>query len=237
MSLFVIRGSASLAAASPFTDPFDREYASRMTTIRLLLDAPAPAPDALEHRFGGAPLVPADGGVEWPTCETCQGAMQFLGQLRLEGDRLLLLFMCQNDPGMCDEWDAEAGGNAALIVSTEGTLEPLPPPAEGEHTLGATWGAREATVTVDAAEIEEFMTAYDVARDRQEGRAVLGALGGDPAWVQGDETPSCEHCASPMTLAAQLEEGPNMETCMNFGGGVAFAFTCGCGRAKLLWQQ
>ena len=48
--------------------------------------------------------------------------MQFLAQLPLReceavlhGDQYLLLFQCQSDPGMCDEWDAESGGNATRI--------------------------------------------------------------------------------------------------------------------------
>jgi len=52
--------------------------------------------------------------------------MQFLAQLPLDSleeakghhDQTLLLFQCQNDPGMCDEWDPNAGGNAALLVQS-----------------------------------------------------------------------------------------------------------------------
>ncbi|WSQ14941.1 hypothetical protein OG604_48530 [Streptomyces sp. NBC_01231] len=68
--------------------------------------------------------------------------------------------------------------------------------------------------------------------------SVLGQLGGSPVWVQGDETPSCVSCATPMPLIVQLEEGPDHNTAMNFGGcGRAYVFACEpCGRAKFLWQ-
>jgi uncharacterized protein YecT (DUF1311 family) len=49
--------------------------------------------------------------------------MQFLGQLRLknqfDGEPLLLLFMCQNNPSLCDEWDANADGNKVVSVAVD----------------------------------------------------------------------------------------------------------------------
>ncbi|MFJ7243087.1 hypothetical protein ACIQWA_00415 [Kitasatospora sp. NPDC098652] len=95
-----------------------------------------------------------------------------------------------------------------------------------------------------AAVAHEDGPDYDTAREawtartRRPPSAVLGRLGGSPAWLQGDETPSCPGCDRPMPLAVQLEEGPDRATAMNFGGGGrAFAFTCGpCARAVLLWQ-
>ena len=42
-----------------------------------------------------------------------------------------------------------------------------------------------------------------------------------------------------MQMVAQLEEGPENRTGMNFGGrGSAYVFRCGCahGSAKMLWQ-
>ncbi|MEV7509706.1 hypothetical protein AB0O57_17320 [Streptomyces sp. NPDC091201] len=69
------------------------------------------------------------------------------------------------------------------------------------------------------------------------GRAVLGVLGGEPDWLQYDETPGCPGCARPMEFAAGLEEGPDPVTSMNFGSGRGYAHVCrGCGRAAFLWQ-
>ncbi len=78
----------------------------------------------LHATIGGTPL--AHSATRWPSCRSCSSAMQFLAQLPLESiseagihtDQTLLLFQCQADPGLCDEWDAQSGGNAALLVDT-----------------------------------------------------------------------------------------------------------------------
>ena len=68
--------------------------------------------------------------------------------------------------------------------------------------------------------------------------APVGAPGGQPSWVQGDETPRCAPCGFEMDLLAQLEEGPDHAVAMNFGGGCAHVFrrACTLDSAKLLWQ-
>jgi hypothetical protein len=206
--------------------------------IQLLLHDSAPAEDEPVTRFGGRPLAPSREPFAWPVCRACEGNMQFLGQLRLPneaGDRLLLLFMCQNDPGVCDEWEADAGGNRAIVLGTEGLAVVEFPPA-GEVSRNTMYGAR----------VEEHATGdYDEARaawtEEHEGRGreVLGQLFGTPGWIQGDQTPECDACHEPMRFVAQLEEGPEIRTSMNFGGGAAFVFDCDCeaASAKLLWQQ
>lgn len=204
---------------------------------RLMMLAAAPEPTTAATRFGGVPLVEANAGRRWPTCASCDGAMQFLGQLLLP-EGLMALFMCQNDPGMCDEWDANAGGTAAFVVDPTEPLVTLDAPSEGETTLGASWGAKVLEVEVSPEDIEEYGSAYDVAREAQpSGRQVLGVLGGEPPWIQGDETPVCDGCDERMQPVALLEEGPDHTTAMNFGGGCAYVFRCDCGSAKLLWQQ
>jgi len=39
--------------------------------------------------------------------------------------------MCQNDPGLCVEWDLIAGGNRGAVVPRAG-LTAAPVPAEGQ---------------------------------------------------------------------------------------------------------
>ncbi len=144
------------------------------------------------------------------------------------------MFACQNDPGMCDEWDPNSGGNRALLFPLD-ALEPLPQP-KGVEEASLALGAVRAVVLERASEDD-----YDVAREAWAARSehtessVLGQLGGRPAWIQGDETPSCPSCARTMPFVVQLEEGPDD---MNFGGaGSAYAFACEpCGRALFLWQ-
>ncbi|MEK8032912.1 hypothetical protein AACH06_18990 [Ideonella sp. DXS29W] len=68
---------------------------------------------------------------------------------------------------------------------------------------------------------------------------MLGQWRGEPAWLQAEEVPDGDECQQPMALAAQLEQGRDSTTEMNFGGGgSAYVFRCTCasGRAKMLWQ-
>ena len=68
--------------------------------------------------------------------------------------------------------------------------------------------------------------------------APVGAPGGQPSRVQGDQTLQCAHCGFEMDFLAQLEEGPDHAVAMNFGGGCADVFRCPCtlDSATLLWQ-
>ena len=70
--------------------------------------------------------------------------MQFLAQLALADcgipnlagrGQALLLFQCQNEPGLCDEWDPESGGNAARLVALA-EAKPAQPPETGVTALG-----------------------------------------------------------------------------------------------------
>ncbi|MEV8095897.1 DUF1963 domain-containing protein [Kitasatospora sp. NPDC085879] len=212
----------------------------------LMTDAGPVAPDALLTRTGGTPLAPA--GTAWPHCATCEGPMQFLAQILLDdlgrhagtgasdGRGLLALFMCRNNPGGCQEWSPRAGGNRALLLPAEGA-RPLPLPDLDEHAdedddprlLGAVRAVSHQPAPG---------TGYARARLRPTPGRPLGQLGGEPGWLQYDETPECPGCARPMPFAAQLEEGPDPVTAMNFGGGgSAYAFACEpCDHAAFLWQ-
>jgi hypothetical protein len=166
--------------------------------------------------------------------------MQFLSQFPLanvpeaigHSDQTLLLFQCQNDPGLCDEWDANAGGNAALLVAST-SMSPMPVPG-GEALLpDQTWIRLEhyAEAARGSTPDDSYCDALD-ASDSQ----VVGKLGGAPLWIQGDETPACT-CGNEMTFIAQLEERGGGG--INFGGGGAgYAFVCKTCRhgAKFLWQ-
>lgn len=210
-----------------------------MTLISLLINDSANE-DQVDKliRFGGKPNAPG-GILHWPTCASCQGNMQFLGQLSADtqdcGESLLLLFMCQNNPGLCDEWDADAGGNVVIMVARE-SLELVEPPTQGETVRSVCHVA--SIVNVESEN-------YDDAREIWAGstgasaRNVLGQVGGQPAWLQGEEVPLCDECGASMSFVAQLEEGPDHKTAMNFGGGCAYVYRCHCDtrRAKMLWQS
>lgn len=207
-----------------------------MTTL-MVYAGPA-AEDAAVTRTGGMPLVP--GGFSWPTCRSCSGPMMFLAQVMpnepapLGESGVLSVFMCQNDPGMCDEWDPQAGGNQALLLPLAG-LRPAAV-ADGSVTrLGEVSGVEY--VTMDTGYGQSCQAWAD--RERRPVSEVLGQVGGQPSWLQHDETPACPECTTPMTFAVQLEEGHDRRTAANFGGGgCGYAFTCHrCGTAAFLWQR
>jgi len=166
--------------------------------------------------------------------------MQFLAQVRLADTEagnagLLSLFMCQNDPGLCDEWDAAAGGNRAFVFGAD-AVHVANPPDDGVALLEETCAVR-----LEKFDADNYLEASErwhqqTGRPAQE---VLGQVGGRPAWLQNDETPVCGDCAQPMALVVQLEEGHDHQTSMNFGGGgCGYGFRCGpCGTAAFLWQR
>jgi hypothetical protein len=181
----------------------------------LLIYDGACAADEPRARMGGIPLVPQD--FEWPACRTCDGAMQFLAHLPLDTGTISV-FYCQNDPGMCDEWDAAAGGTRAYVFS--GPLRPAAVPNDGVTLLRGSTGLH--------LQSEEAPTQAPV----------VGHISGDPDWQQNDETPLCSACTSPMTFTAELEEGHDFATAANFGGGGrGYVFRCDqCTTAAFLWQ-
>ncbi|MEU7278935.1 hypothetical protein AB0A69_09190 [Streptomyces sp. NPDC045431] len=182
----------------------------------LLIHGGEAVADAPELRTGGVPLVPE--GFVWPMCRECGGAMLFFAHLPLAFG-VVSVFLCQNNPGMCDDWDATSGANRAFLF--DGPLGAATVPAEGETLLGAVTALRPHPADVPTTE------------------PVLGALGGGPGWIQGDETPDCPSCATRMTFTADLEEGADFATSANFGGGGrGYVFHClPCRVAAFLWQR
>jgi hypothetical protein len=186
-------------------------------------------------RFGGLPSV--DSNFSWPTCRACSGSMQFLGQIRrAEAKKLHLIFMCQNDPGVCSEWEADGGANAVICTDVD-DLQIATSPSEGEVVRATLYGAR-----VERVRTQDYGTARTewAQQHPNRQREVLGHVGGEADWLQGDETPSCDNCKNPMRLVAQLETGPDYKTEMNFGGGCGYVFECDCtarGYGKFLWQS
>jgi uncharacterized protein YwqG len=187
---------------------------------------------------GGVPW--AGEGTQWPLCRTCGSPMQFLAQLPLShcgverlvtrGQRLLL-FQCQNQPGLCEEWDADSGGNAALLMDASGSRRLEVPPGPTLLDAESPVGFQEYD---DSRQEESLDDEYCRALDADP--RVVGKVGGRPVWIQGDETPSCE-CGETMVFVAQLECHGGGD--INFGdAGAGYAFVCPrCSHsAKFLWQ-
>ncbi|MEE1739530.1 hypothetical protein [Streptomyces sp. BE147] len=183
-----------------------------------------------EPRTGGIPLVPAD--FSWPHCDTCDGAMKFLAHLPVE-QGVVSVFQCENDPGLCEEWEAFEGGNRAFLFPREG-LVPAAVPAEGETLLGAVSAIRLETVDEDT--YNDAREQYRLRSGR--GRLVLGSLGGEADWFYEDQWPACPGCGQLMTFVAHLEEGNDSATAANFGGGCGYVLVCDpCRSAAFLTQS
>lgn len=109
------------------------------------------------------------------------------------------------------------------------------PPNDGETLRPVGYGASIVNV-----ESENYYDAQQVwvGSTGESARQILGHIDGQPDWLQGEEVPSCDQCGEPMSFVAQLEEGPDYKTAMNFGGGCAYVYRCRCDRrqAKMLWQ-
>lgn len=203
---------------------------------KLLIEDGAAVPDAT---VGGTPLAPAN--TPWPVCSTCRAHMQFLSQLPMREvredlihleDKVLLLFQCQSQPGLCDEWDPESGGNAALLVSSLARV-PLEIP-QGATLLPAE--SRIGFVPYDDSACEETPDDSYCAEVDAADSKIIGKAGGVPLWIQGDETPHCS-CGEPMVFVAQLEASGGGG--INFGdAGAGYAFVCASchSSAKFLWQ-
>lgn len=177
--------------------------------------------------------------------------MQFLAQIALSDtgiaalakrEQFVLLFECANDPGMCDEWEPDAGGNAALVVPVANAIPLLPPgwsrrKAERERHEALFLKEVQAIKLIDYD--DSIQQEYDddaYAEVVQTDTTVIGKLGGRPVWIQADETPTCS-CGRKMTFLAQFQ--PQAGVGLNFGDfGCGYAFICGrCkSKAKFLWQ-
>ena len=192
----------------------------------LLLDEPTSNLNITS--FGDRPVHTLDNPLNWPTCTACGGEMQYLGRIKTDLG-LEQIFMCQNDPGMCEEWEADAGGNRVIIVGN-GQLRQFSPQDTETGLRRTAYGAKIIGVEADGY-------SGAIASTQAPDRAILGCLGGEPEWWQGNQTPDCVCCGKPMRFVAQLEEGPDHRTAMNFGGGIGYLFDCPVGRTgKFLWQ-
>ena len=183
--------------------------------------------------FGGMPLASPNKAFAWPKCNFCSSYMQYLGRVKQDG-LWFQIFMCQHEPGVCGDWEADGGSNAVVVTPEQGS-SPMKAAPEGETLRNTFHGAKQ--VAIEASNYNNALQQY-VESNSKVGRQVLGQLGGTPFWLQANETPQCSLCNNDMKLLAQLEQGPDYKTEMNFGGGgCAYLFTCSCEpNGKFLWQ-
>lgn len=174
--------------------------------------------DIAKTSFGGLPVKDRNVPFEWPKCN-CGSELQYQGKIKTDLG-LEMIFMPN-----CDHWD-----NSKVVIVDSGNLEFVNPEEKQTALRETQYGAKIAAVVADD---------YDMAREDYpvRRRDILGQISGSPVWLQDDDTPNCDCCGDKMHFVAQLEEGPDYETAMNFGGGCGYLFDCAIGRtAKFITQ-
>lgn len=69
-----------------------------------------PTKDKTDNCLLGRPIISTS---DIPVCGSCDSKMNFIFSLKTD-EGISLVFLCQADPGMCDDWDADSGDNAVL---------------------------------------------------------------------------------------------------------------------------
>jgi len=191
-----------------------------------------------DDTFGGMPKGVGKGA--WPVCTDCGHPMPHVLLFHAHEERLplhkhaaLAVFACNGafSGGSCRSLEPNAGCNAALLLTAKQLgAKPLAAPPKGPE-------GQEPPAVMKARRIDytPHFEADPARNENPEDPEETSKVSGYPAWLQGDQTPKCSACKSPMRFVAQLGE---LDEAINFGGGDAFVFCCPEEHeAKFLWQQ
>jgi len=148
-----------------------------------------------------------------PTCAACEASMDLIIQIADKSvvEKPVMIFQCQNDPGMCGDWEADSGANKVIFTDS---VQAIP------CDLSLTFV--ESNYTDDEYENDEVTLNENV----------IGKVFGRPIWIQADETPDC--CQKPMQFILQINDADTL----NFGDcGTGYLFKCThCSNGKFMWQ-
>lgn len=161
--------------------------------------AEAQAETAAQDKFGGRPwgLNPQ----QWPQCRECGKSQSFLAQLIHDHERLdlgrtgrvLFVFQCNHDPGMCSTWDGSSGANACFVVDPEDlghAVADLPedsPLVENEARV-LSWIEKDDGLAESLVPSFYLSKTFDHLGDDVLRKASWGTrLGGVPRWLQSAE--------------------------------------------------
>ncbi|GAA3924939.1 hypothetical protein Aau02nite_20960 [Amorphoplanes auranticolor] len=150
---------------------------------------------------------------QWPVSRSLGEPMTFIGQFRLDTDgelRMAYLFMTAGDEYVDGTWEPEGGENA-VIVQPEGSVPAFF--AVTDISEGPSWP------------VEDHLPVNQQVHGDEE---ALEFLGGEPVWLQGDETPG-----PGWQLIGQLTDRFH-----NFGdAGIGYIFVSPDGaEGRFLWQ-
>jgi len=168
----------------------------------LRLASELPAQSQLEDKLGGLPWGLSSS--QWPTCTDCGKSQSLLAQFmhhpqRLDlgrAGRVLSVFQCNHDPGMCSTWEGGSGANACLITEPEDLLPALAvlpldaPPVDREARI-VDWIAKDDQIDAESKRAffssEEFFDLPETAMEKPTWSTRLGSV---PRWMQSpDEAP------------------------------------------------
>lgn len=166
-----------------------------------------------QDKLGGLPFgLPS---VQWPLCKDCGKPQSLLAQFTHHPERLnlgrlgrvLSVFQCNHDPGMCSTWEGGSGSNACVITEPEENTNSLTQPPSPETAVEREarileW--REEDDGFDEDEAARFLKAdaySELPRLKTKLVPAGTRLGGVPHWIQSpDEAPG-----SPWRFVGQLD--------------------------------
>lgn len=168
---------------------------------------------AYEDKLGGLPFgLPA---ARWPACKDCGKPQSLLAQFAHHPERMdlgrtgrvLSIFQCNHDSGMCSTWEGGSGANACVITEAEESTYSLTPAPSQDTSIEreariVEWREQDDGLEVDEAARFLDSEAYSqLPRLKTELVSAGTRLGGVPYWVQSpDEAPR-----SPWQFIGQLD--------------------------------
>jgi hypothetical protein len=152
-----------------------------------------------QDKFGGVPFGLRQD--KWPKCRDCGKSQSLLAQLvhhptRLDlgrTGRVLFVFQCNHNPGMCKTWDAHSGANSCIVVEPEQLghrLTELPgdrPTVENEVRVLA-WIEKDDGLPGSLAPAFFSSDSLNKLSNDLRQKVTTGTrLGGVPYWIQSPE--------------------------------------------------
>jgi len=155
------------------------------------------------EKLGGRPwgLEPS----RWPLCKECGKSQSFIAQFahhptRIDlgrDKRMLFVFQCNHDPGMCSTWEGDSGSNACFVLEPEELKNnvcslPSDDPILEREVYIVDWVERDDGVSSsDAASFYDDDKLFSLPVSTANAVTTSTRLGSVPFWIQSpSEAPS-----------------------------------------------